>query len=370
MLEWLLVVAPVAFSTLVFGLALGSQPIDVALQHVTSPDFLEQQGYAPETLDDIIERKVAEIVDGAASLQTPRRIDIGTPETTINAFADIAELVQPVRATQRFLGLVEYIAEVHFLADESFEGTVRLGDTQWEFQGEQDEDVVATLRIRDSDTLEIVKYQEMEAGFEDFDELVDQVAREIVAFVDPYIVALYLYNEANRDPLDDLTLPDAVDHLKRAMPLVRAQDRHWYYNLLCHISIQVGDPELAVEYCKEAVRSRPEFALAHVNWGAALARLDQDAEAVEHYEAALRLQPDLVIARVNLAELLRERRRYDEALAQLDLAQARAPELARIYEVRGLVYDEVGVPELAQRQRQRAELAHARQPRQSYFDAL
>jgi tetratricopeptide (TPR) repeat protein len=370
MLEWLLVVTPVAFSALIFTLAIGSQPVDVALQHITTPEFLEQQGYASTTLDDMIERKIAEIVDGAASLQAPRRIDVGTPETTINAFADMAELVQPVRATQRFLGLVDYIAEIHFLADEAFEGEVRLGDRMWQFEASQDEEVLATLRIRDSDTLEIVKYQEMEAEYEDFDDLLDRVAREIVGFVDPYTLALYQYNAAVLGTGQAVTLAEAIDHLKAAMPLVPRKDRHWYHNLLCHISDELDDPELAIEYCKEAVRWRPRFALAHANWGVALARLDQDAEAIEHYEAALRLDPDLVIARVYLAELLNERRLYDEALAQLDLAQARAPELARIYEVRGVVYDEVGVPELAQQQRRRADVARARQPRQSYFDAL
>jgi tetratricopeptide (TPR) repeat protein len=370
MLEWVLVVAPVAFSALVFSLAVGSQPIDVALQHITTPEFLEGQGYAPGALDDIIERKIAEIVDGAASLQAPRRIDVGTPETTVNAFADMADLVQPVRATQRFLGMVDYIAEIHFLSDEVFEGTVRLSDTQWEFEANQDEVVVATLRIRDSDTLRIAKYQEIEAGFEDFDDLLDRVAREIVGFVDPYILVLYLYNEAIRDPLDDVTLLDTVNYLKGAMPLVSARDRHQYLNLLCRISNELNELELAIEYCREAVRWRPAFALAHANWGAALANLDRDNEAIEHYEAALQIQPDLVIARVYLAELLRERRRYDEALAELALAQARAPELARIYEMRGLVYEEVGIPELAQRQRHRADVARARQPRQSYFDAL
>jgi hypothetical protein len=65
------------------------------------------------TLDGMFERKIAEIVDGAASLQSPRRIDVGTPQTTINAFAEIVELVEPAPATQRFLGLVEYIAEIH-----------------------------------------------------------------------------------------------------------------------------------------------------------------------------------------------------------------------------------------------------------------
>jgi hypothetical protein len=35
-----------------------------------------------------------------------------------------------------------------------------------------------------------------------------------------------------------------------------------------------------------------------------------------------------------------------------------------------MVSDQVGVPELAQRQRHRADVARARQPRQSYYQAL
>jgi tetratricopeptide (TPR) repeat protein len=370
MLEWLLVVAPVAFSTLVFTLAIGSQPVDVALQHITTPEFLEQQGYDSSTLDDIIERKIAEIVDGAASLHAPRRIDVGTPETTINAFADITDLVQPVRATQRFFGLVDYIAEVHFLADELMTGTVRLGESEWAFEADQDENLLATIRVRDSDTLEIVRYVEIEAEFRDLDRLLDQVAREIVGFVEPYALALYLYNEAVLGASEDVTLTDAVDHLKAALPMVPAEDRHWYYNLLCHVSNQLDDPELAIEYCTESVRWNPGFALAQANWGVALARLDQDDQAIEHYETALRIEPDLVVARVHLAELLAERRRYDDALAQLDLAHAAAPEFARIYELRGMIYEQVGVPELTRRERSRAEVARAREPRQSYYEAL
>lgn len=370
MIEWVLVAAPVAFSALIFTLALGSQPVDVALQHITTPEFLEQQGYAPGTLDDIIERNIAEIVDGAASAQAPRRIDVGTPETTINAFADITDLVLPVRATQRFLGLVDYIAEIHFLADEIMTGTVQLGESEWQFEADQDESLIATIRIRDSDTLEIVKYEELEAEFRDLDSVLDQVAREIVGFVEPYTLALYLYNAAVLGDPEDITLTDAVDHLKAALPVVPAKDRHWYYNLLCHISNELDDPELAIEYCMESVRSNPEFALAQANWGVALARLDQDDEAIEHYETALRMQPDLVIARVSLAELMLERRRFKEALAQLELAHALAPDFARIYELRGQIYEKVGVPELVQRQRHQADVARARQPRQSFYQAL
>ena len=102
----------------------------------------------------------------------------------------------------------------------------------------------------------------------------------------------------------------------------------------------------------------------------ALARLDRDAEAIERYETALRIEPDLVVARVHLAELLAERRLYQEALAQLELAHAVAPEFARIYELRGIIYEEVGVPELTCRARSRANVARAREPRQSYYEAL
>jgi tetratricopeptide (TPR) repeat protein len=370
MLEWLLVVAPVAFSALIFSLAIGSQPVDVALQHITTPDFLEDQGYASGTLDDMVERKIAEIVDGAASLQAPRRIDVGTPETTINAFADMAELVQPVRATQRFLGLVDYLAEIHFLADVTFAGEARLAEGLWKFEAEQDETVLATLRIRDSDSLQVVKFQELEAEFEEFDDLLDRIAQEIVGFVNPYTLALYLYNAAVLGTGQAVTMDEAVGHLKAAMPLVPAKDRHWYHNLLCHISNDLGDAELAVGYCLEAIRWQPRFALAHANLGVALTRLDRDAEAIGHLQAALRYQPDLVIARVHLAELLAERRLFQEALAQLDLAYALAPEFARVHELRSMVYDQVGVPELALRQRHRAEVARARQPRQSYYEAL
>lgn len=84
----------------------------------------------------------------------------------------------------------------------------------------------------------------------------------------------------------------------------------------------------------------------------------------------MQLQPDLVIAQVELAELLIERGLFDEALAQLDLAYAVAPEYARVHQLRAMISDQVGVPELAQRQRHRADVARARQPRQSYYQAL
>jgi tetratricopeptide (TPR) repeat protein len=369
MFEWLLAV-PVAFSVLVFAMAIGSKPVDVVIEDITTPEFLDQQGYEPGSLDDMIERKINAIVVGAASFHVPRRIQVGTPNTTINAFADITELVEPVRATQRLIGLIGYIAEVHFLSDEIMSGTARLNNAgAWEFEADQDQSLVATLRIRDSDTLEIVKYEEVEAGFRDLDTLLDRIAEEIVGFVDPYTLSLYLYNVSYQENADE-RLRDAISHMRGSMPLVKDTDKHWYLNLLCQISNDLDEPELAIEYCAEAVRRQPGFALAHANWGAALFRLGRNSEAVEHYRAALSMEPDLAIARVRWAEALLREQRFKEALAQLEAAHEVAPEFARVYELRAAVYEEVGVPELAKRARQRADVARVREPQQSYYEAL
>jgi tetratricopeptide (TPR) repeat protein len=371
MFEWLLVATPIAFSALVFTMAIGSKPVDVVIEDITTPEFLEQQGYDPGSLDDILERKISEIVDGAASLHAPRRVDVGTPDTTINAFADITELVEPVRATQRFIGLVDYIAEVHFLSDEIMSGTVRLNNAgSWEFEADQDESLLAAVRIRDSDTLEVVKYEEVEAEFRDIDALLDRIAEEIVWFFDPYTLSLYLYNASHQEEADERFLSDAISHMKRSMPLVKDTDKHWLLNLLCHISNDLGEAEVAIEYCKEAVRRQPVFALAHANWGAALFRLGRRSDAVEHYQAALGMEPDLAIARVGWAEALLREQRFLEALAQLEAAHEVAPEFAKVYELRAAVYEQVGVPELAKRARHRADVARVRQPRQSFYEAL
>ena len=55
MLDWLLVVAPLAFSALVFGLALGTNPIDISLQTITTPSALEDRGYAADTMFELLE---------------------------------------------------------------------------------------------------------------------------------------------------------------------------------------------------------------------------------------------------------------------------------------------------------------------------
>jgi tetratricopeptide (TPR) repeat protein len=348
MIEWLVAVAPVAFSVLVFGLALGTDPIDISLQEVTTPGVLEERGYAADTIFELLERKIGAIVDRAGSARVPETIEVGTPDTAINAYAEIVNVGAPVRATQRLLDLVDYVAEIHFVAGE-------------------DKAIAATVRIRDSNTLRLLKFDRLAGQVDAIEDLLDQIAQSIVDFVDPYIMAAYFYN---RSLQDQASYDDLVPYVKQKIMVVDADFLPWFYNLSGQMSEQTGDPALAIEYYKTAIGMDPHFYLAYVNWGHALAGLGREAEAIELYHAALGMKPDLAIARVYLAEALLAREQFEPALAELAQAKAFAPEFAAIYTTRAAIFEQVGLPDLAHRARVRADTARHRQPQQNRYDTL
>jgi tetratricopeptide (TPR) repeat protein len=348
MLDWLLVVAPVAFSALVFGLALGTNPIDISLQTITTPSALEDRGYAADTLFELLEREIGTIVDVAGSARVPERIEVGTPDTAINAYAEIVNVAAPVRATQRLLNLVDYVAEIRFTSGE-------------------DESITATVRIRDSNTLKLLKFDQIEGQVDAFEDLLDRIASSIVDFVEPYIMAAYLYNRSKQE---QTSYDDVVNYVEQKILIVDEERLPWFYNLLGQISDQANDPNLAIEYYKAAIGIDGNFYLAYINWGHALAGLGREAEAIELYHAALGMKPDAAITHVYLAEALLEREQFEPALAELAKAEVLAPEFAAIYTTRAAVFEQLGQPDLAQRARVRADAAQQRQPQQNRYDTL
>jgi tetratricopeptide (TPR) repeat protein len=109
-----------------------------------------------------------------------------------------------------------------------------------------------------------------------------------------------------------------------------------------------------------------------VNWGRLLQESGALEGAVDHFRAALASAPDLAIAHVYLAEAQIAGGHLAQAQAQLQLDEARmlAPELARTYEIQAALFEDIGLGDLAARERQRATLARVRQPRQGYYDAM
>jgi tetratricopeptide (TPR) repeat protein len=58
--------------------------------------------------------------------------------------------------------------------------------------------------------------------------------------------------------------------------------------------------EEAIDYYKEAIRIRPDYALAHYNLGVALVVKGEDKKAVHHFRETVSLRPDLAVAQKKL----------------------------------------------------------------------
>jgi tetratricopeptide (TPR) repeat protein len=351
MLETMIVSLPVAFSAVVFTLALATDPHDLVLQRITAPSVMQDRGYPPEALADLLENKINTIVVDAASSYRTKGIEIDTSDTAIDQFSDILQVGAPVRATQRLLGFVHYIADVSF---------VEL----------QDQSYRVNLRIRDANSLATLRLQELHGGQDQVDDLLDGVASDIVGFIEPYIMAAWLYNRALDSGTGPRRFDEVLDFIHDRLPSIEPRYRAWFYNLLGRIAARSDDLDGAADYYQAALRWRPEFAPALVNWGHALAASSQYEQAIERYRAALAIDPDLPIAQLYLAQALLAEGELKQGLAALAQARRLAPDMVRSYELQADLYEEAGLPEFAERERLEARLALLRQPRQRIYEAM
>ena len=78
---------------------------------------------------------------------------------------------------------------------------------------------------------------------------------------------------------------------------------HHTHNSLGIALDQTGKREEAMEHYQQALRIKPDFAVAHYNLGIALRQAGRVGEAIGQLEQALRIQPDFSQARNALARL-------------------------------------------------------------------
>jgi tetratricopeptide (TPR) repeat protein len=105
---------------------------------------------------------------------------------------------------------------------------------------------------------------------------------------------------------------------------------------------QRGDLERAAEAYRRAIEFDPQYAEAHANLGAVLARLDQYDEAVVCYERALRINPQLNAARLNLGLAHYRAGALAAAVEAFRAAHAADPSLLQARQLLGLVLVETG----------------------------
>ncbi|HEV3078869.1 MAG TPA: tetratricopeptide repeat protein [Gemmataceae bacterium] len=88
-------------------------------------------------------------------------------------------------------------------------------------------------------------------------------------------------------------------------------------HLLGLVAVRQGNPALACDYIRRALRSKPDFAEAHSNLGNILLEMGQLDQAIQCYQHAIRLKPRFADAHSNLGNALRQQGKLDEALASL-----------------------------------------------------
>ena len=105
---------------------------------------------------------------------------------------------------------------------------------------------------------------------------------------------------------------------------------------------QRGQFERSAEAYRRAIEAEPQFAEAHANLGAVLARLGQYEEAIACYERALLINPRLNAARLNLGLAHYRAGALSEAVAAFERASLADPSLPQVRQLLGLVLVEMG----------------------------
>ncbi len=125
-------------------------------------------------------------------------------------------------------------------------------------------------------------------------------------------------------------------------------------------AMSLGNHEEALKQIDDALALAPEFAKAYANKAAILNALDREEEAIEALTAALEIEPGFTEARIDLGMCLERANRrdeadrhYREALNQLNVAAASAPDDKELAVRRAITLYLAGEPATALREMRR-----------------
>jgi tetratricopeptide (TPR) repeat protein len=124
-------------------------------------------------------------------------------------------------------------------------------------------------------------------------------------------------------------VPEAIDHYEQALRL-KPDLAVAHYDLGIALAGQSKVQE-AINHYEQALRIQPDYAEAHNNLGIALVRLGRLREAIEQYQQALRIKPDYAEAQYNLGNALMGQGGLQEAIGHYEQALRIQPDFADAY---------------------------------------
>ncbi len=176
----------------------------------------------------------------------------------------------------------------------------------------------------------------------EIDAYFDRAALELLAMIDPYVRASFLYAvesgelppeaESRADALVTSLgpLPPGISGSRSAFEAnrllsTRHPQRAWAALLLGVAEERNGNPEAAIEWATRSVTMMDEdrvekFPNAYNDWGAGLARAGRHDEAIEKYEAAIKIDPDQSVVYSNFGASLDRLGRYEDAIQKFEAA--------------------------------------------------
>ena len=137
--------------------------------------------------------------------------------------------------------------------------------------------------------------------------------------------------------------------MRRWSQLQQAQDPSVIFNRAVELQQQGKLNEAADEY-RAALKLKPDYAEAHANLGAVLARLGKYDEAVAAYESALKLAPHLTPILLNLGIAHYRAGKFDQAAAAFQRLLEQRPDVTQARQLYGLSLAALGRDEEAVKQ--------------------
>lgn len=316
-----LVSLPVLALSALFGYAVFFDTSAVIFHDIEVPAAVEYQGYTPKVMAARLANEVRTIDQRARTVKEIREFVLPDDESAVNSLSDYFKFGEPIRAAQELMGLVQYT----FTGD-----LVKRGNE-------------LHLSVRGQDHNKNKPFNEVAVG-KDPDKILHEMAVNIVRFIDPYIVASYMY-ETTRDA-NSKDFSAAVREVRYCMVNLPKSDLHWAYNLHGLILVQQGKPEEAIERYNEALRLKPDFILPVYNTGNALLDMKQYDQAIAKYKDVLKLDTKGNVrtphAYTQWGVALMQQGRLDEAVPLLQKAIAADPMYADAYYRLGMALKQQG----------------------------